>query len=497
MPSPVLAASAALSFLAIFYIFCDRVVDDAYFRDAIPDTSQYKQLQTLSKEQFPTDDPSKRIIIVGDVHGSYDHLQNLLTRLSYNSTTDTLLHVGDVVTKGAHQGSLDILSFLSSNNVLGVRGNQDQKVIEWRGWINWILSKPGGHEFLRSARHEWENAREKGEEDLEEWNDRQRRRAFGKSEATTRIGARNRMSKGVARWWRLVPNGWMLFSDAYTVASDMPDAHYEYMLSMPLKIYVPHAHLFLAHAGLLSHDPTYDYDDPRQPLARVPDTSRVYANVHGPRLDTGTTDPVTGWLAKLFWFSQSTSSIYAPADVEEPKRDTRREKQERAVLDMSRNTNPWVPLNLRGVRSNGKLSRGKKGTPWAEIWNTDMDLCHGFDNESGHDIDNQSPDEEDLYSEMKRRSLPCRPMSVVYGHSAARGLDVKRWTFGLDTGCVYGNRLTALVLDNGNDNVRRLNLNITDVGEDNEDDYRGDKLIPFGDSGQARVVSVSCKSNSA
>ena len=28
------------------------------------------------------------------------------------------------------------------------------------------------------------------------------------------------------------------------------------------------------------------------------------------------------------------------------------------------------------------------------------------------------------------------PASVVYGHAAARGLDINRWSFGLDTGCV-------------------------------------------------------------
>lgn len=34
------------------------------------------------------------------------------------------------------------------------------------------------------------------------------------------------------------------------------------------------------------------------------------------------------------------------------------------------------------------------------------------------------------------KGLPCMPVSVVYGHAAARGLDINRWTFGLDTGCV-------------------------------------------------------------
>jgi len=39
--------------------------------------------------------------------------------------------------------------------------------------------------------------------------------------------------------------------------------------------------------------------------------------------------------------------------------------------------------------------------------------------------------------------------TVVYGHDSKRGLVRERWSRGLDTGCVRGGRLTALVIEGG------------------------------------------------
>ena len=40
-----------------------------------------------------------------------------------------------------------------------------------------------------------------------------------------------------------------------------------------------------------------------------------------------------------------------------------------------------------------------------------------------------------------------KPVTVVYGHDSKRGLNLKRWSKGLDSGCVNGGRLSALVVD--------------------------------------------------
>jgi hypothetical protein len=46
-------------------------------------------------------------------------------------------------------------------------------------------------------------------------------------------------------------------------------------------------------------------------------------------------------------------------------------------------------------------------------------------------------------------ALYAGPPQVVFGHNAAPGLQLHAWATGLDTGCVYGGRLTAMVLANG------------------------------------------------
>ncbi|KAJ7285014.1 calcineurin-like phosphoesterase [Mycena rebaudengoi] len=394
------------------------------FASSLPDFSRYAPHRTLSKEEFPLDD--KRLIIVGDVHGMHEPFQTLLTKLSYDPSSDVLLHVGDIVAKGPHDGSLAVLSFMASNNITGVRGNHDQKVIEWRGWLEWIQGLRGGAAWLHDLHAQWLEAEARGADDPEAWAAHLMRKDKAKA---------NR------RWWARVPAGWKVLSDHYRIAHAMAPAEYAYMLALPLVLHAPAAHTYLAHAGLLASDPRYQPDHRRQPLARVP------------RLPAGVT-----------------------YDAARPNatRDLLRGLQEAAVLaEVPQNNDPWVTLNMRGVLDDHSVTRKKDGEPWSDVWNRDLSLCAGFDQHMHR-------------ARRSKNTLPCYPSTVIYGHSASRGLDVKRWSIGLDSGCVYEKRFSSLVLKPSSKSFA-----------DDDDDERVEaemrrKTIPFGDNRKAHVISVSC-----
>ncbi|THH15689.1 hypothetical protein EW146_g4815 [Bondarzewia mesenterica] len=400
------------------------------------DFSQYAHVRNISAEELSLDNPGKRALIVGDIHGMNRALVALLEKVSYSSKTDTLIHTGDICSKGPHAGSLSVLSFMASNNITGVRGNHDQKVIEWRAWLDWVkgLEKGKGGKWLDEVEALWEKENESDDLDEEKWVEKQKQKAKRKDR----------------KWWKRIPDGWTMFSDHYRIARAMSSAEYAYLRSLPLILHLPSEHAFLVHAGLLPYDPTRSLTNRRQPLAHLPSLSQTL------------TDPS---LLGLDWPSNARLRPTVPI--------YRQAQEVNIINDIAQNRDPWVLLNMRGVSEDNTVSRDShEGTPWAEIWNGMVSRCGGYKNVS---------------SQQKPIILPCHPATVIYGHTASRGLDVNRWTIGLDSGCVYGRRLTVMILDaahqHRNDVVRRAA----------NDDLKGKSdVIDFGDDGHARLVSVDC-----
>ena len=136
---------------------------------------------------------------------------DLLDQVSYNEKKDTLIHLGDIITKGPHAGSLSVLSFMSKHNVSGVRGNHDQQVIEWRTWLDWIHSLEGGagSRWLEELEQKWEEDNQGGE--LED-----------DSHTETWVGTQRGKGQKDSKWWSRVPKGWKLFSEHHRIARFVP-----------------------------------------------------------------------------------------------------------------------------------------------------------------------------------------------------------------------------------------------------------------------------------
>jgi len=80
---------------------------------------------------------------------------------------------------------------------------------------------------------------------------------------------------------------------------------------------------------------------------------------------------------------------------------------------------PFHVMNMRTIDLKTRIPSPKhRGTPWEKLWNHRQKKLHQKDT-----------------------------TTVVYGHNQKRGLNIRDYSFGLDTGCVSGGKLTALVVN--------------------------------------------------
>lgn len=161
----------------------------------------------------------------------------LLKKLSYSEDSDLLIHAGDIMTKGPDP--FGVVSFLAENNIAGVRGNHDQKIIQWKAWVDVVLTQAGGQEWL-----------ERREDDSKLEIDPAKERDV--------------------ETWKLVPEGWKFMGPHYQIARQLSRIQYDYLRSLPLVLHIPSLHAFVAHAGILPFDPRRSVTWQHQPLAHLP-----------------------------------------------------------------------------------------------------------------------------------------------------------------------------------------------------------------------------------
>lgn len=132
---------------------------------------------------------------------------------------------------------------------------------------------------------------------------------------------------------------------------------------------------------------------------------------------------------------------------------------------------PYFVMNMRSLhpkshvpsseRADPSKKSGKHNRPWIDIWNwygnhlflnRSLKGWWGFDAKAQRGEDSEGwlkkvwMSEEWSLSGYRSKARP-KPQVVVYGHDSKAGLRLRRWTKGLDSGCVGGGSLTAMVLD--------------------------------------------------
>ena len=106
---------------------------------------------TTTYHRIPRD-PARRHLVVGDIHGRFNTLIELLDKANYKPDNDIVVSVGDLVDRGPR--SVEVVEFFASADRYAVRGNHEQMVLNNKKWLAvWSYTQNGGPATLRSLRN--------------------------------------------------------------------------------------------------------------------------------------------------------------------------------------------------------------------------------------------------------------------------------------------------------------------------------------------------------
>jgi len=328
----------------------------------------------------------------------HEVLKELLDELDYtnvpsSTSNDTLVFVGDLVAKHPDiQASLDTIDYVRGLNAWAVRGNHDQDVINWRNWLS----------SLDSQTYDQIEDMETPPTDVPE---------------------------ALKHKWR---------DEHYQIAKAMSQESASWLSSRSLTLHVRSLHTYIVHAGLLP------WTVPKNIYKKKKDAQGASLDdEEGMEIPESVFDNTFNITENTPLLESSSSSYFVPTTsslLASNKLDP-----EMAILTVPLNRDPFTLLNMRSVKKNGKVTKNtKKGWPWAPIWNQVMATCQ---------VTMSLSTTKDMTRERRQTNIErvkpnqCRPLNVVYGHAASRGLDLQSYSFGLDSGAVYGRSMSALVIE--------------------------------------------------
>lgn len=372
---------------------------------------------------------ARRLIIVGDVHGQKKALEDLLAKLDFNNDMgDHLVFTGDLVNKGPDSaGVVDLAMKLGAHSV---RGNHEDRVLLTHMAMNAHISQTGsaGSVDLATKVLEKSQVGEQGET-KDHKNVKEEylagEAALSKGDKIDRETAMA-LSPEQIRWLSELPL--ILRIGAVPVGSGNPTFQ----------------DLVVCHAGLVPGLPLEDQD----PWAIMNMRTITYP------VDELRRDAVKNHLeerAQKNGKAGNRGALAAIQAIDGPAVD----------IELRRILKDEGLINAEGQTDHSKdvgfPSSGREGTYWYEEWSRFQEKLARQEEEAVEEQANSQTDEGEDTSTLKKKT----PLTVVYGHDAKSNLNIpdvygkgkKGYTFGLDSGCVYGKELSAMVIEISGDQV--------------------------------------------
>lgn len=408
-----------------------------------------KIVAELPKEFIPSQDGrTKRLVIVGDVHGQKKALEDILDKIHFDKTKDHLILTGDLINKGPDSaGVVDLAIELGAH---AVRGNHEDRVLLVRAGMN---KDSESQKPAIDAVDLETKVYEKGQEEQGENKDQEKDPKAAKEEYLAHEALLDRgdkpefqtarsLSKGQIQWLSQLPV--ILKVGRIPSNKDLPPA-FENMV-------VVHGGL-VPNVSLADQDPwavmtmrtlVYPVDDMRRAAVRrfLEEKAKKRGNrgsVAAAQIDE---DQIDEFLQKIME-AEGMSPDHVGDDVAVPT-DGR---------DGSKWWKEWNRFQERIVRTT--TAAEAEAEPEAETAAAATSPVTDDDKlaaavEAAHKKNKKDKKRRKQTAVEKELS----GMTIVYGHDAKSGLTVpdnygngKGHTFGLDSGCVYGRKLSALVIE--------------------------------------------------
>lgn len=404
-----------------------------------------KIVADLPEKFIPSQDGrTKRLVIVGDVHGQKSSLQELLDKIHFDKAQDHLVLVGDLINKGPDSaGVVDLAIELGAH---AVRGNHEDRVLFAHAAMN---KDPEAQKSAADTVDLETKVYEKGQEEQQGEKDQEKDPKAAKEEYLAHEALIDRGDKPEVQ-----------------TARSLSKAHIEWLSQLPLILRVgripsgrdrPPAfeNLVVVHAGLVPNVSLADQD----PRAVMSMRSLVYP------IDELRRKAVRRFLEDKA--SQRNRGSVAAAQIDEDQIDEFVQK----IMEAE---------GLSFDHEGGDVAvptDGRDGTMWWKDWNRFQERLAKTTAAAEPEPEAEAPaapapvaddgkpaaaaeaaHKKDKKDKKRRQQTAVEKelsgMTIVYGHDAKSGLKVpdtygngKGYTFGLDSGCVYGRKLSALVIE--------------------------------------------------